>query len=343
MSKGKVPRASEAYGALLEGVHIAGYSFERACANLEWLLAEDRWRGVGTGFDDINEFMDSIRLADLRSSAEQRKHIAKRIKAHQPGISNRRIAKSLGVGNRTVDRDVAPNGACAGEKGSKNKRPETSPAPNGAPTLLAGADAAKTVARAERIKDRQSEIAGRIASVAFDAKKLGLFSLIYADPAWDDDFGPNRRSTENHYPTMPIEDILALPVSEIAHERAMLFLWVTTPMLTAGLEVVTAWGFEYRTHIVWVKPSIGLGQYVRQRHELLLICRRGDHPAPDPQSLPDSVIEAPRGKHSAKPEVFVETIERMYPTAAKIELFRRGLPREGWAAWGAEALQVAAE
>jgi N6-adenosine-specific RNA methylase IME4 len=98
------------------------------------------------------------------------------------------------------------------------------------------------VARAERIKDRQSEVAGRIDRVAFDAKKLGRFSLIYADPPWDDDFGANRRSTENHYPTMPIEDILALPVSEIAHEQAMLFLWVTNPMLTAGLDVVTAWG-----------------------------------------------------------------------------------------------------
>jgi N6-adenosine-specific RNA methylase IME4 len=69
----------------------------------------------------------------------------------------------------------------------------------------------------------------------------------------------------------------------------MLFLWATPSMIEMPLKTSEAWGFAYRTQMVWVKPSIGLGKYVRQRHEILLICRRGDHPAPAPESLPDSV------------------------------------------------------
>jgi N6-adenosine-specific RNA methylase IME4 len=191
------------------------------------------------------------------------------------------------------------------------------------------------------VKDQQTTVNERVAKVSFDAKKLGRFSLLLADPPWDDEFGTSDRSIENHYPTMRLGDILALPVNQIAHEQAVLFLWATPSMIEMALSTAWAWGFEYRTQMVWVKPSIGLGKYVRQRHEILLICRRGEHPAPAPESLPDSVIEAPRSEHSEKPEVFFEIIERMYPGAAQIELFRRGPSRDGWAAWGNEA--VAAE
>jgi N6-adenosine-specific RNA methylase IME4 len=190
----------------------------------------------------------------------------------------------------------------------------------------------------------QKSVADRVAKIGFDAKQLGKFSLILADPPWDDEFGRSDRSIENHYPTMHIEDICALPVSEIVHEHAMLFLWATPSMLQLAFNTCEAWGFKYRTKMIWRKPSIGLGKYVRQRHEALLICRRGEHPAPDPENLPESVIDADRTEHSEKPEIFHEIIERMYPGAEKIELFQRGVPRQGWVAWGAEAQsQEAAE
>ena len=92
------PHANEAYGALREGVHIAGYTFERACGKLELLLEHGRWRDVGDGFDDVNAFLASIKLDSLRPLAEQRKRIAQRIKELQPKASNRQIAKVLGVG-----------------------------------------------------------------------------------------------------------------------------------------------------------------------------------------------------------------------------------------------------
>jgi N6-adenosine-specific RNA methylase IME4 len=94
------------------------------------------------------------------------------------------------------------------------------------------------------------------------------------------------------------------------------------------------WGFAYKTNLVWVKPSIGLGNWARNRHELLLLGRKGNHPTPDPEHRPDSVIEAPRGRHSQKPSSVYELIETAHPQASKLELFARGTPRPGWTSWG---------
>ncbi len=88
--------------------------------------------------------------------------------------------------------------------------------------------------------------------------------------------------------------------------------------------------------MVWVKDRIGMGYYARQQHEFLLIGRRGSLPVPDPEDRPASVVTAPRGEHSAKPDLFYQLIERMYPLAERCELFQRR-PRPGWAGWGNEA------
>jgi N6-adenosine-specific RNA methylase IME4 len=163
----------------------------------------------------------------------------------------------------------------------------------------------------------------------------GSYSVIYADPPWEYDFvaTPDSRAVENHYPTMSLEAIKTLPVP--ADDPAVLFLWATTAKLTEAIEVVGAWGFNYRTSAVWVKDRIGMGYYVRGRHEFLLIATRGDASPPPEHRRRDSVIEAPRGAHSVKPDEFYELIEFMYPEATRIELFARR-PREGWVAWGNE-------
>ncbi len=334
MAKQKPSLESEHYGKVKEDFFITAFTWERGCHTLVELIEEDRWKTCGD-YANFEEFLDSLCINKLKASLEDQKRLALLIKAKQPQISNTKIAKGTGLKRRTLDRALALAGSNDPKQAKKPKENKRGGGSNGP----SGDEAANTVARAQRIKDRQNQVDDRIAKVSFDAKKLGKFSLILADPPWADDFGPNRRSTENHYPTMSIEDIYALPVSDIAHEQAMLFLWATSAMLEMALATVKAWGFQYRTQMVWVKPSIGLGQYVRQRHELLLVCRRGDHPAPNATLLPDSVIEAPRLEHSEKPEVFHQIIERMYPPATKIELFRRGDPREGWSAWGAETIQ----
>lgn len=163
---------------------------------------------------------------------------------------------------------------------------------------------------------------------------LGVFPVILADPPWRyEHMISESRAIENQYPTMQLEDICNLRVEDIATEDAILFVWATSSKLAEAVQVIGCWGFKYQTCLVWVKPSIGPGYYVRQRHELLLIATRGTMPMPDESSRNDSVVEAPRSKHSEKPEVFYEIMERMYPNLPKIELFCRS-PRAGWAAWG---------
>ena len=199
-------------------------------------------------------------------------------------------------------------------------------------------EAAKKI-RADRAEERRTERVQRIEEISCGNEELDVsrrYPIIYADPPWryeNPPVGDSSRSIENHYPTMSIEEICAMPVGDIAADDALLYLWATAPKLPECLKVIEAWGFEYRTHIVWVKDKIGMGYHARNQHELLLIAKRGEMPPPRPGQQPSSVIEAPRGAHSEKPSIFAETIERLYPDVGKIELFCR-LPRQGWAVWG---------
>jgi N6-adenosine-specific RNA methylase IME4 len=186
---------------------------------------------------------------------------------------------------------------------------------------------------------RQRAAADRTRSIEFNAASLGKFAVILADPPWRYEHPPmggTSRSIENHYPTETLEDICALPVADIAHDNSLLFLWATAPKLYECMKVVDAWGFVYRTQMVWVKDKIGMGYYVRNQHETLLICRRGELPPPPEKVRRSSVVHAPRLEHSAKPPIFYDIIDAMYPGLRKIELFSRSR-REGWEAWGNEA------
>jgi N6-adenosine-specific RNA methylase IME4 len=165
----------------------------------------------------------------------------------------------------------------------------------------------------------------------------GLFSLLYADPPLQLGNPDGPWAPENHYPTMALEEIATLQIP--AGDDAVLFLWAVPSQLPQALALMAAWGFDYKGEIIWVKPSIGLGRWLRYRHESLLIACRGRLPAPEPEDLPASVIEAPRGRHSEKPVLVYELIERMYPGLSKLELFARGAPRPGWTAWGNEVAQ----
>jgi N6-adenosine-specific RNA methylase IME4 len=160
----------------------------------------------------------------------------------------------------------------------------------------------------------------------------GPFQLIYADPPWQLGHPDSRHAPENHYPTMALDEIKAMQIP--AADDAILLIWAVNSLLPEALAVIDAWGFEYRSNLVWVKPSIGLGVWTRNRHELLLLGRRGKHPAPDPEQRPDSVLEAKRGRHSAKPNRVYELIEAAWPHTSKLELFHRGPTRPGWHCWG---------
>lgn len=165
-----------------------------------------------------------------------------------------------------------------------------------------------------------------------------LCSVLLADPPWryehcEDEDG---RSIEKQYPTMTLDEICARGVEhDMCSDDAVLFLWATSPKLAEAMRVLDAWGYSYRTCLVWVKDKIGMGYYARQQHELLLVGVRGKPGTPAPADRPSSVIEAPRGRHSAKPLVVYELIERMYPRLQKGEDFARAL-RDGWICRGNE-------
>lgn len=206
-----------------------------------------------------------------------------------------------------------------------------------APEVAVKAKAGELTMREVTKAVRQAEKAERVASIHANPPAPltdGPWSVIYADPPWRYDDAEPTRAIENHYPTMTHEEICNLTIP--AADDSVLFMWATSPKLTEALAVMDAWGFTYRTSMVWVKDRIGMGYYARQRHEFLLIGKRGNLPVPEPVDRPDSVVEAPLGRHSEKPSIVAETIVRMYPHLPRVELFARQA-RLGWDVWGNEA------
>lgn len=171
-------------------------------------------------------------------------------------------------------------------------------------------------------------------------KMEGVFQVIYADPPWEYTSGdqhsgdPDHKAIGHHYPSMALADICELPVDEIADDDCVLFMWTTSPLLEESFQVINAWGFKYKTSMVWDKVKHNVGHYVSVRHELLLIATKGS-PAKVPR-LADSVHEEPRTTHSKKPQYFADLIVELYPAASRVELFRRGDAPDGWNIWGNE-------
>ena len=168
------------------------------------------------------------------------------------------------------------------------------------------------------------------------------FSTILADPPWPESGGgKSKRGADKHYKLMKVGDIVSLPVETIAAHNAHLWMWTTNNYLEPALRAMSAWGFRYVTNVVWGKfkddkVQVGLGQYFRGSHELLLFGVRGRLPSQAPRGTKARAISTlqlhPRGAHSSKPEAFYDLIETVSPPA-RIELFARA-PRLGWSSIG---------
>lgn len=163
--------------------------------------------------------------------------------------------------------------------------------------------------------------------------------VLYADPPWAFDNSGFEQSVEQQYSTLSLEEVCNFTDGEITVKQlskvkeSVLFLWVPEALLPDGLQVLRAWGFEYKAQMVWKKNKApGMGWWVNSKHELLFIGARGTelHPA----TKYDSVFEAPVTDHSRKPHIVYEMIEGMY-TGPYIELFARNT-RPGWGSWGNE-------
>ena len=162
------------------------------------------------------------------------------------------------------------------------------------------------------------------------------YRVIYADPPWNygnsglDDYG----HAERHYPTMSIQELCEMEISDILDDNAVLFLWVTSPLLEDSFKIIKAWDFKYKTSFVWDKVKHNFGYYNSVRHEFLLIATKGSC-IPDIKKLHDSVVSIERTKHSEKPEYFRSLIDELYPHGKRIELFARN-KSENWDDWGNE-------
>jgi len=165
------------------------------------------------------------------------------------------------------------------------------------------------------------------------------YRVIYADPPWDygNDFTkamPGSTRPNDYYPTMTISEICEMEISDILDDNAVLFLWVTSPLLEDSFKIIKAWDFKYKTSFVWDKVKHNFGYYNSVRHEFLLIATKGSC-IPDIKKLYDSVVLIERTKHSEKPEYFRNLIDELYPHGKRIELFARN-KYENWDDWGNE-------
>lgn len=178
------------------------------------------------------------------------------------------------------------------------------------------------------------------------------YDIIYADPPWDyggkmqfdtsstgaDRLDPARNifisAADFKYPTLKLAQLKAIPLTEIAGNDCLLFMWVTNPHLAQGIELGQAWGFDYRTvAFVWDKMVHNPGKYTMSYCELCLVFKRGRIPSPRGSRNEKQLVRAPRGAHSVKPAEVRDGIARMFPTQRKIELFARQRPAD-WDVWG---------
>ena len=173
------------------------------------------------------------------------------------------------------------------------------------------------------------------------------YRTIYADSPWQFQNRTGKVAPEHkrlrRYETMPLEDIKQLPVAQVADEKCHLYLWVPNALLPQGLEVMRAWGFEYKTNIIWEKirqdgqpDGRGVGFYFRNVTEILLFGIHGNNNRTlQPGRSQVNIIRSAKREHSRKPDEFVSLIESCSP-GPYLELFARG-DRDNWDMWGNQA------
>jgi N6-adenosine-specific RNA methylase IME4 len=300
--------------------------------------------------------IDQVRLVMNVAAAQE--VFAKRQDLGEEVIGFAHLIKTRALGRLGELLDAMPKnqGAVKGKTGSKGK-----PVLDTAPTLAdlgidkktsmvaqqlaalpeetreAIAQREETLAQARR-KKRADEIRTTVSLP--DAK----YRVLYADPPWSyndkaDAGSVQSGGAEMHYPSMTIKELCDLPIDPICEDHAVLFLWVTSPLLFESAAVFKAWGFRYKASFVWDKVKHNMGHYNSVRHEFLLVCTKGSC-TPDVVELFDSVQSIERTTHSTKPEEFRRIIERLYPHGRKLELFARQIV-DGWDAFGNQATSVA--
>ena len=180
-------------------------------------------------------------------------------------------------------------------------------------------------------------------------KTRGHYSTILADPPWQFQNRTGKVAPEHRrllrYPTMELQEIMDLPVAQIAAARSHLYLWVPNALMMEGLKVMRAWGFTYKSNIVWFKvrkdggpDGRGVGFYFRNVTELILFGVRGSMRTLKPGRTQVNLLATRKREHSRKPDEIYDLVESCSP-GPYLELFAR-FRREGWAQWGNEDVET---
>lgn len=193
------------------------------------------------------------------------------------------------------------------------------------------------------IKENLDKVIGAVTIMKIDIFNTDKkYDIIYADPPWQYRNMGNIQATANsHYDTMTQKEINNLPVSKLAKDNSILFLWATFPKIQEALDTIKAWGFEYKTAgFVWIKKNkngsnfFGVGWYTKSNAEVCLIATKGK--APKQSNKVSQIVETIREEHSKKPQQVRDKIVEFCGDLPRIELFARQSVA-GWDCWGNEA------
>lgn len=176
----------------------------------------------------------------------------------------------------------------------------------------------------------------------------GRYSTILADPPWRFQNSTGKVAPEHRrllrYPTMELQEIMDLPISKLSAAQSHLYLWVPNALLQEGLQVMKAWGFTYKSNVVWYKirkdggpDGRGVGFYFRNVTELILFGVKGSMRTLKPGRTQVNILSTRKREHSRKPDEIYDIIEACSP-GPYLELFAR-FSRPGWAQWGNEDVE----
>jgi len=267
---------------------------------------------------------DEKKSADMRSKASEQAAEALNVSTRTVEYASRILSKATQELVSAVDSGMIAVTAAA----SLSKLPEALQRKITKMVMDGKAKNVRLALKSERTREQ-------IASINAQDAISGVYSVVCVDPPWR--YAKNRVDDDTQrgqtpYPTMSEEEIAAIKIP--AMDNCILWLWTTNAHLVTGeaSRILYAWGFEPKTMLTWVKPGLGLGEWLRGRTEHVILAVKG-HPVMQ-VPIPSTVLEAPVGEHSQKPELFYKMVEACCP-GPKIEMFARQV-REGWVQNGAE-------
>lgn len=297
-------------------------------------LTFEQWNGIGAALQGVDRALqwwigDWLRFGERRYGEMYAQAVETTGKAYQSLADAKWVADKIDFSRRRESLSWSHHKEVAGRE---------------------DADELLDLAESDRlsVRDLRAEVSRRKAAVAIGAPHANddtctvadlqvlaatgmRFGAIYADPPWLYDNQGTRAATGNHYGGMTVDELCELPIREMAADAAHLHLWTTNAFLFDCPRIFDAWGFEFRSSFVWCKSQMGIGNYWRNSHEILLTAVRGDAKRFNDHSIM-SWLETERGRHNAKPEQVRHFIERASP-GPYLELFGRS-PADGWTVWG---------